>query len=487
MRYNFLCNTSRLIVAERIYEFPELELIKNKLISGIHSMVAQNKCPVGVCLNRGVELPLAFIALWDLGTPYVPLSASWPDHKLKQIIASCGIEIIVTSTLYEERFRDYKIFVIENMNNRDTTCIADGINTEISDDELAYVMYTSGTTGEPKGVEVSRRSLVAFIDGFTSMLAGYMGQNILCVSSSTFDIFFVESLYALSRGMTVYLATEQQCNNPRILARLIASKKVSTLQLTPSRLITLCHVDARLSSLEMVSTIFIGGEDLPLWLLEKLRKNFLGEIINLYGPTECTIWASAAFLKNSDSIHLGTPFSGVNMFLFGENGRIAHHGNIGEIWISGEILADGYRGASKETAINFIYDEYNDTRIYKTGDYGVLLPDGKIRYIGRKDDQIKFHGYRIELGEIEHTLMRHPDLLAVKAIVADTSQSNNILVVFFIARRHIEELALRHFLREFLPSYMIPNLFIQVDHFPQNQNGKTDVSMILNELSVGSA
>ena len=283
---------------------------------------------------------------------------------------------------------------------------------------------------------------------------------------------------ALYSGFTVVLAAEKERINPKLMIDLIIKKDVNVIQMTPSALQMLWLADRNLSFLSKVHTVMVGGEDFPQALLQALRDNTRAKIYNMYGPTETTIWSSVADLTEESIINIGLPLDFTKLYLLDEKHYEVTSGS-GEIAITGQGLANGYRNAQELTNERFITLPFGmSERAYCTGDIGRYLDNGRIVYLGRKDNQVKVRGHRIELEEVDNALLSLP---AVRNAMTcyQPKENGGELITFLISdsELNIEELKLS--LEDYIPSYMVPKIIVQVSELKYNDSGKKDRSKML--------
>ena len=348
------------------------------------------------------------------------------------------------------------------------------------DKNIAYVLYTSGSAGDPKGVEVTREGLVNFIEGISDIIDFSPGKRIACFTTISFDIFFLESIMALYNGLTVVLANEDEQRNPRLMAKFIRDNAIDMIQMTPSRMQLLLNHDKELSCLKNVKEIMIGGEPFPLNLLRTLQEKTTAKIYNMYGPTETTVWSTVSDVTHKNRIDIGRPIKNTEVYIVDENLSILPNGQVGEICIAGKGLAKGYVGRDDLTKEKFVYlPQKPDVRIYRTGDVGRYLPDGTLEYLGRTDNQVKIRGYRIELEEIESYLNQVDGIHQSVVIELETNETGKLLQAFYTSDVALDQKEITDYLSLKLPEYMIPVTFKRVKDFIQTVNGKIDRKRVL--------
>jgi amino acid adenylation domain-containing protein len=435
---------------------------------------------VGIMVNRGIEMLIGILAILKVGGAYLPVDPDYPDERINYMLEDSNTKTILTQRIFSEKIK----YSCEKI-LFDDTIIDSEIDNNIEDnsnpDDLAYVIYTSGSTGKPKGVMIEHKSVINFFNGVVNLIDFTEGKKILALTTISFDIFVLETLLALTRGLTIVLADENEQRNPKLLSELIINNDIEMLQMTPSRMQLLVNHDRDLKCLRNLKEIMIGGETFPQVLFENIKKYTNAKIYNMYGPTETTVWSTVSDLTMKNSIDIGKPITNTQIYIVDENNNIVPKGFEGELCIGGAGLARGYLKRPKLTADKFISNPFvPGERIYKTGDLARWLPDGNIEYLGRMDNQVKIRGYRVELGEIESHLLKYKSIK--QAVVTANNGKENVayLCAFFTTDEEMEISDLRNYLSESLPDYMVPSYFIRLDSLPQTPNGKVDRNNLPN-------
>ena len=280
---------------------------------------------------------------------------------------------------------------------------------------------------------------------------------------------------AKHKGLRVVMANDIEQNNPKEMVRLLMEHKIEMLQITPSRMQLLMNCDPDLNSLRYCKIIMLGGEPLPFNMLSILQRKTTARIYNMYGPTETTIWSTIGELTEENRIHVGTPINNTQIFILNESMEPVQQGAVGEICISGKGLAEGYIHNADLTSEKFVWlPQRQDVRVYRTGDYGRWLDDGKLECLGRMDNQVKMNGHRIELEEIEFYLCRYPGILQSMAVVKQLSDHSSVLIAYYTATNAINSIDVMNYLSKEIPSYMIPSILYRVNEFSYTANGKLD-------------
>ena len=423
---------------------------------------------IAIMLGRNDRLLEAIKYSFLHGITYIPINPNLPDERIAAILEESKPDAVITTSEYKARIHNCQTVVVAD----DETIAFEGNDP---DNEIAYIMYTSGSTGRPKGVMVRRESVYNFIDGISEVIDFSEGRSIACLTNVSFDIFFLESVMPLMKGMKVFLATEEEQNNPKAIAALIENSKVDMLQMTPSRMQLLLNYDKDLSCLKSVKDIMIGGEDFPEKLLHTLQKKTKANIYNMYGPTETTIWSTISNLTNKDTVDIGKPIKDTRVYIVDKELHIVPDGEIGEICISGKGLAKGYVNDEELTKEKFcpLLDKPEEI-IYRTGDLGKVLPSGDLLCLGRTDSQVKIRGHRIELGEIEFFINQVDGVVQAVAAVAEKSENEKIIEAYYTCSKPVTHEQISKHLSKKVPAYMIPAKYYEVDYFELTPNGKID-------------
>lgn len=455
-----------------------MQIITPNEMNSIENKIKLNCDRVGLILDRNRSLISAMYNCFNKQITYVPVDPSYPLSRIEKILNEAEVNTVITHERYIEKVRDVNVICIDENEYVDF----DVVNTK---NNISYILFTSGSTGTPKGVEVTREGLFNFIEGISSIIDFSHRKRIACLTTVSFDIFFLESIMALYKGLIVILANEEEQRNPKLMAQLIRDNAVDMVQMTPSRMQLLLNHDKELSCLKNVKEIMIGGEPFPLSLLHTLQEKTTAKIYNMYGPTETTIWSTVSELTCKDRIDVGRPIKNTEIYIVDENLSILPDGQAGEICVAGKGLAKGYVGRDDLTKEKFIYLSQNhDVRVYRTGDVGRYLPDGDLQYLGRTDNQVKIRGHRIELEEIETHLNQFEGINQSVVIATEKSETDKVLEAFYTSDNHIDTKDIISYLSLKLPDYMIPAIFKRVENFIQTPNGKIDRKRVLECIEI---
>jgi amino acid adenylation domain-containing protein len=435
---------------------------------------------IGVCLERSLEMLIALLAVLDAGGAYLPLDPAFPTERIAFMLDDSRAHALITHSGLASRFAASAVqtLVIDRPHEWDNGVEAPD-NLAPTSASLAYLMYTSGSTGVPKGVMVEHRNVVNFFRGMDDILGTEPGVW-LAVTSISFDISVLELLWTLARGFVVVI----QGNEEKLtageygLAQQIARHSVTHLQCTPTMAELLIRRPLMAEGLKTLRKLLVGGEPVPAELADSLSHIVSGDVHNMYGPTETTIWSTTAAITAGEAVTIGQPIVNTQIYIVGGDGRECPRGEIGEIFIGGDGVARGYWQRPELTAERFVDRQFEDTgaqRFYRTGDLARYREDGNIEFHGRVDHQIKLRGYRVELGEIEAILGRHAAV--AQAVVCPYGEAGNAQLAAYLvleAECAVTQDELREFARRELPDYMIPAVFAFLPGLPLTPNGKID-------------
>ncbi|WP_346962014.1 amino acid adenylation domain-containing protein [Clostridium sp.] len=436
---------------------------------------------IGIMVERSLEMIIGIMGVLKAGGAYLPIDPNYPEERIEYMLSDSNSKMLLsTANILRAKELDFSGQVIDISNEEIFKVDSASSNLEKINNfsNLAYVIYTSGTTGNPKGVMIEHRQLNNFIHGITNETSLIQYSSILCITTISFDIFALETLLPLTKGLKIVVANNEEHVNGEKLGNLIEINEVEIMQVTPSRLKFLLENTSFKKSLSLLKLILIGGEALPDNLIQELKYYNHLKVYNVYGPTETTVWSTIKLIKNNEKITIGKPISNTSIYIINKNNELVPVGVVGELCIGGDGLARGYLNRPELTSKKFVDNPFETgTKMYITGDLARWLPNGDIEFLGRTDNQVKIRGFRIELGEIENALLNHED---VKEAVVLAKDDNKYLCAYIVSDRELSVRELRKYLKTTLPEYMIPNYFIKVPRIPLTINGKIDKNNLLN-------
>ncbi len=463
--------------------FKELDILSNQLARCIvteHNIESGDF--VGILLDRNEMYVLSILGILKAGAVYVPIDPNYPNHRKEFMASDAVIRLMIsdTSYMFEVDFFEGDLLAIDV--EFDPKEYSQNQLNKITPKSNAYVIYTSGSTGRPKGVLVSHKNLYSSIAARNQYYD--FVPSFLLVPSFSFDSSIAVLWEALTRGSELHLVSDKDLKDPSIITSIICNQKIASILCVPSyyNFIIKYLKDQKFN----FKRIVLAGEALEKELVEKHYQISSALLYNEYGPTENTVWATVAPIpEDIDKITIGTPIANTKVLLLDAYNNLVPHGVTGEICLFGEGIAQGYINQEKITNERFIDNIYEPGgKMYKTGDYGRWLPDGRIEFIGRQDDQIKIRGYRIETGEIESVLKQKESIDAAIVIAQKFDRDNKELTAYIISNQEENTSNLRTFLSDKLPDYMVPHHYIQLESFPLNANGKIDKKALPNPKGI---
>jgi amino acid adenylation domain-containing protein len=462
-----------LVCGQERITYAELDARASRLASRLRAAGAQPEVLVGVLAERSTQMLIGILGALKSGAAYVPLDPQYPQERLAFMMKDSRMSVLLTQQRLTERVPSHDAHtVLLDDDTRDESSRNVSLSYDATPDNLAYIIYTSGSTGTPKGVAIPHRSAVAFlawaIERFTpDELSATLASTSICFDLSIFELFA-----PLACGGRVMLA-----ENALALPALPAASEVTLINTVPSAMAELVRMDAVPSSVGVVN---LAGEPLKGALVaEVYRRANVRRVFNLYGPSEDTTYTTEALVERDSPREptIGRPVSNGEVYVLDGHLRPVPPGITGELHVGGAKLARGYLNRPALTAERFIphpFSEVPGARLYKTGDLARFLPDGRLDFVGRLDNQLKIRGFRIEPGEIETALARHA-AVSEAAVVARAEADGDKRLVAYVACRpeaSATPTELRAFLRERLPEHMIPTGFVLLDALPLTANGK---------------
>lgn len=459
-------------------------------IEKISSNIENINEPVALFFKHNESYIIAALAAIKAGITFIPINTEDPVDRINYILKKCEVSTILSCkecvSVAIAKLKGHRVTYIEDILG--TPYIARKIRNKVyAPQDTMYILFTSGSTGEPKGVEVTRDNFVSFAQGIFNSIEFERNDTILFHTNITFDISLLETVAALCVGLRVVVMNENECNNVRLMKKVILEKDITVLQITPSKLQLLLNENRGFVFLKNIKKCLIGGESLSVGLYSKLLKIKHEEMLdfkvyNVYGPTETTIWSTVSEMTNKAIITIGQPICTAEIYILDEQRNIiADIGQEGEIFITGKIVAKGYVNDSVLTNEKFVEIkdfEQNSRRGFLTGDLGEWNQEGQLIYRGRKDNMVKVNGYRIELEEIEAVISNITGTVG-KYIVAKWEYNNSNSLVVFYNQKETDISHLKERLKEKLPTYMVPAIFCFVNQFPYTTSFKVDRNKLL--------
>ncbi|NBI31254.1 non-ribosomal peptide synthetase, partial [Chengkuizengella marina] len=462
--------------------YAELNAKANQMAWVLKRNDVQTNTRVGLMVERSLDMVIGILGIIKAGAAYVPIDPDYPQERIQYLLQNSNTSVLLTQHHLRSNLMDVQSMII---------CIEDVLkqqdvpthNLKIPYDpeQLIYVLYTSGSTGNPKGVMVKSHAFVNLLHWYTSEFEMNEQDKLLLMAPSSFDLAQKNVFSTLIRGgqLHVYAPGLYDYN---LMSNVMNRNGITLINCAPSAfypLIDLNH-DSKFERLQSLRMVFLGGEPINMNKLKPwLLSNEDVELVNTYGPTECTDVSSFYRVQKQDymktNVPIGKAIYNTELYVMDKDLTLMPIGAPGELCIGGTGLAKGYYDADERTAEKFVTNPYKTgEKIYRTGDIVKWLPDGNLEYLGRIDHQVKIRGLRMELGEIESELLNHPEVEETVLTVHEDGAGDKILCAYMVCSDQLDQSAIRVYLSQRLPSYMIPSLFIPLEKMPLTPNGKID-------------
>ncbi|MEW6491000.1 MAG: amino acid adenylation domain-containing protein [Cyanobacteriota bacterium] len=470
--------------------YAELNAKANQLAHYLKRQGVGSEVLVGIYAERSLNSIIALLSILKAGGAYLPLDPALPQESLAFRLQDAKVPVLLTQQglLKREDAATQSVVYLD----ADWEIIAQESDanpiSELTPETLAYVLYTSGSTGQPKGVAIEHRQILNYLHAILEKLELPAGASFAMVSTFAADLGNTVIFPALCTGGCLHIVSQDRASDPEALTEYFQRHPIDCLKIVPSHLATLLASSAS-SSILPRQCLVLGGEAASWDLVEKVQQSAPNcRILNHYGPTEATVGVLTYPVKskrdsyNATTVPIGRAIANTQVYLLDKQLQPVPIGVPGEVYIGGAGLARGYLNRPELTAEKFITVENLDgqdahlTRVYKTGDKARYLPDGNIEFLGRVDYQVKIRGFRIELGEIEAVLSQHPEVLQTVVIDREDYPGNQRLVAYFVpkGKQASSTQKLCRFLKKKLPNYMMPSAFVMLKALPITPNGKVD-------------
>lgn len=485
-------NSPAVVMGKKVVTYQQLWELSEKVASAIRGNHLPRQSLVGIYVNRSIEMLAIMLGILKADCVYVPLDTKYPILKIETIIYTADLSHVITSDEAIEKLtfhfagkQTVKFHVIEKILLGEERVVSHDfmqLNQTFSD-KLAYIMFTSGTTGAPKGVIVTQYNVINYCQWFCETTQFDASSIIDFSSSIAFDLSVPCTLAPLMVGGTIALCEDTEKTNPQRYLQHLIRNKVTHTELTPGYVEMLLNYPDLVRELVDLKVLLLGADvvlsgDVMKWLA--LCPNH--RVVNEYGPTETTVSATSYFINkdvmvNEASVPIGRPAFNSSCYLLDKYGNLCPAGIKGELHIGGAQVTNGYLGKPALTKEKFIFSSFNNHQeiIYKTGDLACWLPDGNLQFFGRNDHQVKIQGYRIELAEIESVLLKMPIVHQAVVVVKQGHYKEKYLRVYLVVESVLPTISdIKLFLSSYLPSYMVPKEVCVTDAIPLKENEKID-------------
>ncbi len=424
---------------------------------------------IGIKLDRSEKLVITILSVLKSGAAFVPIDVNYPEERVNYLQKDSNCKLVITNTTLEQFESKRNQYSVNNLSE----------GASLTD--LIYVMYTSGTTGNPKGVMVEHRNVTNLIHWFIERFEISEQTVALQLTDVSFDPSIEDIFSTLTVGGIYHCISKELLLDIQQLRNYIVDNDITILNYLPT---FLDEVLSDIPKIHSIKTIISGGEALP----EQVKKSILEKgytLYNNYGPTEITVDALSCKVTN-ESVVLGTPIANAQTYILSDNLQLEPVGVVGELVISGAGVARGYLNKPDLTKEKFIENPFlKGEKMYKSGDLACWLPNGDVKYLGRKDSQVKIRGNRIELQEIENTIVQYANSIQQAILYVKETKQEKELIAYYVASSNIDEADLRNYIQSKLPFYMVPSYYMVLDIVPLTPNGKVDKKALPEITSSG--
>ena len=461
-----------LVFEDHELSYAELNRRANQLAHYLRNLGVVEEMVVGLCLERNVEMIVAVLGILKSGAAFLPLDPSYPMERIAFMLEDAQVAVLLSQESLLDSLPSHLAQVVCVDSDAEMIAAESAENplTVATAENLAYVIYTSGSTGKPKGVMIRHGGLCNLIEVKLKTLDIRPESRVLQFASLSFDVSIFEIFMTLPAGATLVLGRREVLMPGGELETLLRRQRVTTATLPPTVLRVLDEEQ------ETLTVAIAAGEHIDKKTADRWRQRSNGgRLMNAYGPTETT--CATTLGEIGPVVTIGKPIANSEIYIISEGMQPAPIGVAGELYLGGVGIARGYLYRPELTAEKFIPNPFDSHggRLYRTGDLGRWLANGEIEFLGRIDHQVKIRGYRIEAGEIETVLNSHPDVVTSLVMARADDGSEKQLVAYYVSQ-HGEQIStsLRDYLKQSLPEYMIPAVFVMLDALPLTPNGKVD-------------
>jgi amino acid adenylation domain-containing protein len=475
----------------RSLSYADLDHRAEQLARQLRMLGVEQDAPVGLFMERSVELVVGILAVLKAGAAYMPIDATAPAQRISYLLTDARVRVLITQGSLNTLLPQLDNVTVIDLDTFDwASSRGPARNANAFDrSHVAYVIYTSGSTGQPKGVCVEHRNIVNYVLGVSARLRFEPGMQHALISTAAADLGNTVLFPALVTGGCLHLISKERAESQAALSEYFTREKIDVMKIVPSHLAAL-QTGRDPQRVMPRKRLILGGEASRLDWIETLRAMAPGcEIFNHYGPTETTVGVLTYQVDGkpakteSNTLCIGKPLPNSRVYVLDESGNPTEPGVQGEICIGGAGVARGYLHRAELAAEKFVDDPFMPGgRMYRTGDRARRLPDGNIEFCGRVDHQVKVHGYRVELGEIEGALLSHSGLREAVVTALDDASGEKQLAAYVVPKHEdppaseapLTPVTLRKHLKDLLPTYMVPSVIVVLEKIPLTANGKID-------------
>ncbi len=483
-----------LVFEETSFSYRQLNAYANQLGHCLYTQwQEQDFSPiVGICLAPSLDLVISILAIMKSGAAYVMLDPAYPKKRLHYFVENSDIRLVITTGESAEIFTDLGIetLIIDDSADEISQYSGDNLSLTASPDDLAYIIYTSGSTGNPKGVMVPQRNIVRLFSATESCFS-FNEQDVWTLfHSAAFDFSVWEIWGALLHGGKLIVVPYSVSRSADLFYQLVIREQVTVLNQTPSAFSQFLQEDRKLRQNLQLRYVIFGGEALDLKSLEPwYERHSYNEplLVNMYGITETTVHVTyqpitQQLMQEETGCVIGVPIADLCVYLLDQHMNLLPEGVVGEMYVGGAGVSAGYLNLESLTRERFIDNPFDNPlcpRLYRTGDLAKYYSDGVLEYLGRADHQVKIRGFRIELGEVEAAIRQHPQVVEVVVQVKKESAYDYLLAYLVVKEGSVLSIEdIRAYIKQSLPDYMLPSVFMMLDVFPLTRNGKLDLAAL---------
>ncbi len=473
---------------EDFITYDELNKKSNQLAHYLRNKGIKPNDVVALRLNKSLEMIIAILGIIKAGGCYLPIDLSYPQERVSFMLEDSSAKMFLTNEQHKDDLSiSIETFLLDiNESNEIYKNDTNNLLCVNTPEDLIYIIYTSGSTGTPKGVMLCHRNVVRLIKNDNFQFDFNSNDVWTMFHSVAFDFSVWELYGSLLYGSKLILVPELTSKDPNKFLSLLRDEHVTVLNQTPTYFYNLLDMELLTPNNDLsIRYIIFGGEALnPSLLLPWKEKYPNTNFINMYGITETTVHVTYKKLTDKDLLssnsNIGKPIPTLTTYIMDKNLHIQPYNVKGEICVGGLGVCKGYLNRPELNKEKFVINPYNpDEILFRSADSAILTPNGDLHYVGRMDKQVKIRGFRIEIGEIENKLLKHPNVKKCVVLPKQNGSADSFLVAYIVAKKEVSSDELKDYIRNLVPSYMIPSYFVFLDKIPINTNGKTDRKALL--------